>query len=203
MISFQKNIKIFIVTSIIILIGCSGSQPRFRSNSTKTDTEEKFLKEYRFSSDVIKEETKEDDKKVDISSLKKEISKNNLNSSTRDKLLLEVMNMMGTPYSRGGRDQKGIDCSGFTKKIFYNTFGIELPPTTAEQFETGRNVSYSDLEFGDLVFFNTTGKNPSHVGIYLGDKLFAHASLSFGVTISSLESSYYKKKYTGARRILR
>ena len=66
----------------------------------------------------------------------------------------------------------------------------------------GTPVASEELKFGDLLFFNTTGKNPSHVGIYIGDDMFAHASVSFGVTLSSMYSSYYKKRYTGARRII-
>ncbi len=66
----------------------------------------------------------------------------------------------------------------------------------------GSPVSLENLKFGDLIFFNTTGQNPSHVGIYIGDDMFAHASVSFGVTLSSLYSSYYKKRYTEARRII-
>ena len=58
-----------------------------------------------------------------------------------------------------------------------------------------------ELQFGDLVFFNTTGRSPSHVGIYLEDDLFAHASVTYGVTISSLESTYYRKRLVGARRV--
>jgi cell wall-associated NlpC family hydrolase len=66
----------------------------------------------------------------------------------------------------------------------------------------GQTVELSELKFGDLIFFNTTGDRASHVGIYLGDDLFAHASVSFGVTISSLQSSYYAKRYETARRIV-
>jgi cell wall-associated NlpC family hydrolase len=66
----------------------------------------------------------------------------------------------------------------------------------------GVEVERDSLQFGDLVFFNTTGRAPSHVGIYIEDYLFAHASVSSGVTISSLESTYYKGRYVGARRIV-
>lgn len=192
----------FLSISAYFLIGCTGSQPRFKSKEDYSKSEPKISKEHRFSSDIVKEETSEDDRKVDINSIKENISKNYIDKSLRNKVLLDVLSMIGTPYSLGGKDEKGIDCSGFSKKIFESSFGIQLPSSTEEQYRLGKSVSDSELEFGDLVFFNTTGKIPSHVGIYLGDNLFAHASVSYGVTISSLYSSYYKKRYIGAKRIL-
>jgi cell wall-associated NlpC family hydrolase len=78
---------------------------------------------------------------------------------------------------------------------------VTLPRTAREQFASGKGVDESSLLFGDLVFFNTTGSGASHVGIYLEDDLFAHASVSYGVTISSLESTYYRKRFLGARRL--
>lgn len=201
-----SKIKIILTTSFLILtlflISCTGSYPRFKSKEEKPQPENRITKEHRFSSDVVKEETTEDDRKVDINSIKENIKRNAIDRSVRNKVLLNVLEMIGTPYSLGSRDGKGIDCSGFSKKIYENSFGIKLPPTTEEQFQLGISVDKENLEFGDLVFFNTTGKAPSHVGIYLGDYLFAHASVSYGVTISSLLSSYYKKRYIGARRIL-
>ncbi len=87
-------------------------------------------------------------------------------------------------------------------RVYKNSVGKTLPRSSGEQFKMGIPVTYRDLKFGDLVFFNTTGEVASHVGIYLGDDLFAHASVSLGVTISSLESFYYKQRYEGARRIV-
>jgi cell wall-associated NlpC family hydrolase len=95
-----------------------------------------------------------------------------------------------------------MDCSGYTMVVYQNGLGTSLPRSSAAQAAVGVPVRYEDLKFGDLVFFNTTGTPASHVGIYLGDDLFAHASVSLGVTISSLESSYFKKRYEGARRVI-
>ncbi len=86
--------------------------------------------------------------------------------------------------------------------VYKNSIGKLLPRSSAEQYKIGIPVQTEDLKFGDLVFFNTTGETASHVGIYLGDDLFAHASVSLGVTISSLESYYFKQRYNGARRIV-
>jgi cell wall-associated NlpC family hydrolase len=109
---------------------------------------------------------------------------------------------MGTPYEHGGESLNGIDCSGYTMKVFKNSLGKSLPRSSAQQSKIGSHVRFNELKFGDLLFFNTTGDPASHVGIYLGDDLFAHASVTLGVTISSLQSSYYKNRYESARRII-
>ena len=113
-----------------------------------------------------------------------------------------ILSYLGTPYVYGGDSKSGIDCSAFTGAVYDKSVNMKLPRTAADQVKLGQPVSPEDLKFGDLMFFNTTGANPSHVGIYIGDDLFAHASEAFGVTISSIESSYYKKRYTEARRVL-
>jgi cell wall-associated NlpC family hydrolase len=117
-------------------------------------------------------------------------------------MMREISKMMGVSYKLGGLDKEGIDCSAYTMNVYGNAMGIALPRSSAEQYNMGEAVESPDLKFGDLIFFNTTGESASHVGIYLGDDLFAHASVSLGVTISSLESFYYKKRYEGARRII-
>ncbi|MCI0706714.1 MAG: NlpC/P60 family protein [Ignavibacteriae bacterium] len=109
---------------------------------------------------------------------------------------------MGVPYLLGGDNGRGLDCSAYTQLVFRNSLQKDLPRTTRDQYKIGSPVGFSNLMFGDLIFFNTTGHPASHVGIYLGDDLFAHASVSFGVTISSLSSSYYKKRFQGAKRII-
>jgi cell wall-associated NlpC family hydrolase len=86
--------------------------------------------------------------------------------------------------------------------VYKNAVGKQLPRSSAEQSKLGSSIGLNDLKFGDLIFFNTTGESASHVGIYLGDDLFAHASVSLGVTISSLQSAYFAKRYETARRII-
>jgi lipoprotein Spr len=120
----------------------------------------------------------------------------------RHAMLQAIMAMMSTPYSVIGGDDSGIDCSGFTGKVYSDVVQRRLPRTAREQFEFGRAVESGELKFGDLVFFQMDGAGPSHVGIYVGDGLFAHASFSRGVTISILESSYYRERFLGARRVI-
>ena len=107
----------------------------------------------------------------------------------------------GTPYRLGGLSRKGIDCSGFVYLTFKQRFGITLPRTTKEQAKQGDKISLRKLKSGDLVFFKT-GWRTRHVGIYIGNGKFLHASTSKGVIISKLDNVYWKKKYWRSRRIL-
>ncbi len=126
----------------------------------------------------------------------------NVALTSREKILLEVIKFLDTPYKYGGSTQKGIDCSAFTLQVFQNSLSIDLPRSAREQYAVGDKISKEDLQFGDLVFFNTRrASNPGHVGIYLGENQFVHASRSLGVTVSSLDAAYYKKRYVGARRV--
>jgi cell wall-associated NlpC family hydrolase len=100
----------------------------------------------------------------------------------------------------GGNNRSGIDCSGFVRRIFKDLFNVRLPRSTALQVNTGCKVSKDQLKAGDLVFFHPPNKI-RHVGIYLGRGEFAHASTSKGVTISRLNTTYWRKAYWTARRV--
>ncbi len=119
-----------------------------------------------------------------------------------DKLVTFAKKLVNIPYKFGGNSILGIDCSAYVKKV-YGLLGIELPRTAREQFQTGEAVDKDELSIGDLVFFRTYASFPSHVGIYLGNNLFIHAS-SRGkkVTIDSLETPYYLKRFIGGKRLL-
>lgn len=108
---------------------------------------------------------------------------------------------IGVPYLWGGTTPKGFDCSGYVQYVF-NAHGITLPRTSREQYTAGYAVSKSKLQPGDLVFFNTSGSGVSHLGIYIGDGQFIHASTSKGVIIAELNTSYWSSRYIGARRVL-
>lgn len=109
--------------------------------------------------------------------------------------------VMGTKYVYGGTTTKGFDCSGFIGYV-YKKAGVKLPRTSAAMYKTGKKVSKKNLKAGDLVFFNTSGKGVSHVGIYIGNGKFAHSSSSKGVSVSKLNDPYYwGSKYIGAKRV--
>jgi hypothetical protein len=117
-------------------------------------------------------------------------------------LMAMIMDWFGTPYRFGGNTRKAIDCSGFVQRIFTDVSDLMLPRTARIQISIGAEISRDELEFGDLVFFHTYSyRYASHVGIYLGDGLFAHSSSRWGVTVSSLNSSYYATHFIGGRRL--
>jgi lipoprotein Spr len=104
-----------------------------------------------------------------------------------------------TSYRYGGTGKNGIDCSALTGLLLSSVYGVSLPRTAREQYAKSKKVKREDLIEGDLVFFNTRG-GVSHVGVYLTNDYFVHASTSNGVTISSLNDNYYRKKYIGGGR---
>ena len=112
-----------------------------------------------------------------------------------------ALGYLGTRYRYGASGARGFDCSGFTSYI-YRQHGINLPHNSAAQYRVGKPVSRSELRPGDLVFFRTRGSRISHVGIYIGDGKFVHASSARGrVRVDTLTSGYYHQRYVGARRI--
>ena len=107
----------------------------------------------------------------------------------------------GTPYRYGASGRGGFDCSGFTSYV-YRKKGVSLPHNAAAQYRKGSRVKSKDLKPGDLVFFNTTRRRVSHVGIYAGEGKFVHASSGGGrVRVDSLNSGYYRSRLVGARRV--
>ena len=121
--------------------------------------------------------------------------------SSRTNVVQRALAYRGSRYRRGGTSRGGFDCSGFTRFV-YRKEGVALPHSSGAQYRVGKPVSRYELRSGDLVFFRTRRGRISHVGIYIGNDRFVHASNHRGgVKIDSLHSSYYAPKYCGARRV--
>jgi len=119
----------------------------------------------------------------------------------RERLNASVDRYIGVAYRFGGDSERGIDCSAFTRRV-YRDQGVELPRNSREQAAVGRAVSYNSVTTGDLIFFDASIQGRiSHVGVYLGNNVFAHASSSKGVTKSSLKEKYYVKRFVKGGRI--
>jgi len=116
------------------------------------------------------------------------------------KMVKDAFHLIGSGYKFGSNSKSNTyDCSLFTQSVF-QTIGMELPRSSIEQASVGKKVSKDNLVIGDLIFFKTYRKTPSHVGIYIGDNKMIHASTQKGVTVDDLDEPYYKKRYLFAKR---
>ena len=129
------------------------------------------------------------------------VSPEALNGVSAEAIIATAKQYIGVPYVWGGSTPSGFDCSGYVKYVF-GKHGITLPRTSRDQYNVGIWVSKSNLRPGDLVFYNTSGNGVSHLGIYIGNGQFIHASSSRGVMISEMSNSYWSARYYGARRVL-
>ena len=121
-------------------------------------------------------------------------------SRLASELTHNALRFLGTPYVFGGTSRYGFDCSGYTQHVFA-MLGVSIPRTADAQFYAGSRTR-GGMRAGDLVFFQTYEPGPSHVGIYLGNGEFAHASSSHGVMVSHLSDPYWASRYLGAKRLL-
>ena len=203
---------------MVIYSGCSASSNSVRYNekpepkegksaavrNTSEEDGKKISTDSSFKSIIYSddEELPVEKNNVDISSLMNNNRSSEL-STVREKMLMEIIKYLNTPYKFGGNSKNGIDCSAFTQTVYKDCASIPLLRTAQDQYAEGIPVEDIDeLRFGDLVFFDTRRSiKPGHVGIYLGDDLFAHASSKQGVTVSSMELDYYSKRFMGGRRI--
>jgi cell wall-associated NlpC family hydrolase len=215
------NAKIFLcLFSLLIISACSSSNTvRFGKKTPDKDTDKSSVRFTSADDSIIVDlnldlkdpsDLPAEDPDIDVSSL---LGTNQSEDYTfdvpgfdyttiREKMLMEVIKYLGTPYKYGGNTKDGIDCSAFTQTVYKNVFNINLERSARLQYTQGSVVSKDDtLRVGDLVFFNTRKRvKPGHVGIYIGDNLFAHASSKKGVTITALDYDYYQRTFMGARR---
>lgn len=118
-------------------------------------------------------------------------------------VITQALDNIGIKYKYGGNSpESGLDCSGLVRYVFREAWGKELPRTSAEMSKVGEKIDKSELQPGDLVFYNTLKRQFSHVGIYLGDNKFIHSPSAGGkVRIESINVAYWSKRFNGARRI--
>lgn len=116
------------------------------------------------------------------------------------KLYTFIDEWYGTPYKYGGKSKKGADCSGFTSVLYKEVYGKEVSGSSASIFTQCKPLSKKELQEGDLVFFRIDSKTISHVGVYLQNNKFVHATTKAGVMINDLNEEYYKKYFGGAGR---
>ncbi len=109
----------------------------------------------------------------------------------------------GTPYKYAGRSRAGIDCSDFVSLLYEKAFGMNISGTSSDMFEHCKPIKESDLKEGDLVFFRINSKHISHVGVYLQNNRFVHASVHAGVVISQLDEPYYKKYFYKGGKVVK
>lgn len=146
--------------------------------------------------------------KEEIASLKENLinveeSPEETSQAVEQKIVEIALKYLGLPYKYGGESLWGIDCSAFVRRV-WGFFGLDLPRTSREQFNVGEKTNIGDLKPGDLVFFHKQGrKSVAHVGIYIGDSKFVHASgIDHKVSIGDLTQGYYRQCYKGARRVI-
>jgi len=132
-----------------------------------------------------------------------ESSRGNYNGKLGRQLATFAQGFLGVPYTWGGAAPGGFDCSGFVYYV-YSQYGISLPRVADEQYNYGHRVSMNDIQPGDLVFYSTYTPGPSHVGIYVGNGQFIHASSGANeVTLTAMPKDYYQTRFLGAFRIVR
>lgn len=171
------------VVILVILLGCR-PYPRYRAGEAKNPDIEESSDENKFQRKRAFDKSK--------------------TTATRDLMRLGriIQSYLGTPYEWKSGHDEGLDCSQFVRIVFDEFNRSKLPRMVKKQFETGSRVARLELRYGDLVFFRTEGRSVSHVGIYIGDDEFAHATSSSGVIISSLKDDYWKDRFVAGRRIL-
>lgn len=177
--SIFKNIflSIFLSTLIISISSCRSHKDATSDTSTNSSKSKKVKEKY---ATILKV----DESKID-----------------NVKLYLFIDEWYGVPYKYGGKTKSGIDCSNFTSTLYSNIYGKSLSGSSSSIFDQCKVISKNNLEEGDLVFFKIEGDKISHIGVYLQNNKFVHATTKKGVMIDDLDEAYYKKYFYKAGRI--
>ncbi|HVG03732.1 MAG TPA: C40 family peptidase [Burkholderiaceae bacterium] len=126
-----------------------------------------------------------------------------MNATVRSDIVVHALTLVDTPYRYGGSTPEGFDCSGLVRYVYQAVAGHQLPRRSEDMGKLGESVSRSQLEPGDLVFFNTLARAYSHVAIYIGEGRFLHAPARGGrVRIEGLDDRYWRTRFNGARRLI-
>ncbi len=181
----------------LYLVGCSASK-----STDEIIVKKKDQKKEEFSS-LSGIEKKSLINQSNLETLTNIVSEYKNSSIDRDEVMTKIIELINTPYLWGGTSTYGIDCSGFVQMVYKKALDINLPRTSIMMSTVGDEVKREDLKFGDLVFFNTMGHRISHVGIYIGESMFAQSSSSGGVKVSSLNEDYYNSRFVTARRVIK
>jgi lipoprotein Spr len=175
----KQIVFIFFIGMALLVSSCSTIQ--FSNPGTKTDIDN------------------HSDKKRSLYSEKLGIE---LNPSFDAALIKEVIDWLGTPYKYSGTDKSGTDCSGFVMQVYKTVYGIQTERSASTMYEKSTLVKREKLKQGQLVFFKINTSKVGHVGIFLQDPYFIHASSSKGVMVSSLDATYWTKYFVSGGKLI-
>lgn len=197
----MKAGKIFVITllSTLFFTGCSFKTTEEKVDISKYQNTEKQVSIHQKATFPNNKLNVNKAKNIDVFNTKSDYTSKQV--KINNNLFDFYNNWEGVRYKMGGTSKNGIDCSGFVQKALKEKFNLTLPRSTGEQARIGKPIKKSELQMGDLVFFKTGRTN--HVGIYIEDGKFMHASTKIGVTISELESDYFAKNYWKAQRVFK
>jgi cell wall-associated NlpC family hydrolase len=193
-----------VIFTSVIITGCSSTMQITRNDESSS---KKDVNGYKNSRELVSTNTLEGKSTINrgnleslSSSLSEFVSSSDLSS---EEMTMKIIEFLDTPYLWGGNSYRGIDCSAFVQTVMYQALGITLPRTSYDQSNVGTDVAKEDLKFGDLLFFDTMHKGrTTHVGIYIGNGMFAQSGSSTGVAFASLNSDYYSKTFLKAKRVI-